>query len=324
MASRSGARDPWSVARRLERATSSVATTSLLSVASHDALGIVGFRPSGDVGGAYAAATGPHLGYGRCPQRDTQGEWIEEPRVITQRADRGFAAWLQGTFEPISFNDCVARFRKGWDAALERLLAECAALGGDGVVGVQLAEMQKGQHVLEFTALGTAVRSVGTTHLEKPLPTTLSGCDFAKLTGAGFFPAGVVVAIAVGLRHNDYETVSAKRSVLTNVEVPAHTELLNAAERATRDDMARRVAALGADGAIVDGQFAVRVREYECDYAAEVRLIANAVVRFRRSSPVGAIGINVDLLGGDRPVRLPPTDAQVVDGPGSVLNPVVS
>jgi hypothetical protein len=113
--------------------------------------------------------------------------------------------------------------------------------------------------------------------------------------GAGFFPAGVVIGIAVGIRHNDYETVRAKRSFLTNVEVPAHTELLNAAKRAAHDDMARRVAALGSDGAIIDGPLYVELLESGCDYAAEVRIVANALLQFRQSTLASRMKTTVDM-----------------------------
>lgn len=283
------------VDRRLERASSTAATTSLLSVAGQGGLGIVGFRPIGDVGGAYVTPARPHRGYGRCAQRDTNGKWIEELRVVTHRADRGYLSWGGGNFEPKSFDEMVAFLRKGWDTALGRLLAECAALGGDGVVGVQLAEEKMGQDLLQFTALGTAVRYVGATHLQRPFSTTLSGSDVAKLVGAGYFPAAVVVAMGVGIRHNDYETVRAKRSFLTNVEVPAHTELLNAAKRAACDDMARTVAALGGHGAIVDGPLSVDLLETGCDYAAEVRIIANALLQFRQRASVGRTDTALDM-----------------------------
>jgi uncharacterized protein YbjQ (UPF0145 family) len=295
VASPGGIGTPWSVSRRRERASDSRATTSLLSVAGQAGLGLLGFAQIGDVGAACVTRTGPIPYYGRCAQRDTQGRWIEELRVITHRADRGFTSWGNRIFENRSFDDRVARYRRGWDTALGRLMAECAALGGDGVVGVHFVEQRSGQHVRELTVLGTAVRYLGSTHLQEPFSTTLSGCDIAKLVGAGFFPVRVIVAIAVGLRHNDYDTVRARRSLLTNLEVPAHTELLNATKRAARDDMARRAAALGADGAIADGQFAVDVLECECDYAAEVKLIGNALVRFGQSSPVGTLKATVDM-----------------------------
>ena len=293
--SRDEAGVPWLVDRRLERATSSMAATSLLPVTAQDGLEGLGFRPIGDVGGAYVTPVRPHRGYGRCAQRDSEGRWIEGLRVVTQRADRGpYSGGPASTFEHVSFDGKVALLRKGWDAALGRLLAECVALEGDGVVGVQLRELRRGQQ-LEFTALGTAVRYLGSNHLQQPFSTTLSGYEVAKLARAGYFPAAVVVAIAVGIRHNDYETVSTMRSLLTNREVPAHTELLNAAKRAARDDMASRAAALGADGALVDGEFAVDVLEGECDYAAEVRIIANAVARLRQTEPLGALKTIVDL-----------------------------
>ena len=254
-------------------------------MASQAGLGLLGFRAVGDVGGAYVTPTRPHRNYGRCAQRDAEGKWVEGDRVITHRAELGYYSWgPTPIFEGISFDDKVAQLRKPWDTALRRLLAECVALRADGVVGVRLAEQQRGEHIREFTALGTAVRYVGSTHLRQPFSTTLSGSDIAKLAGAGYFPVGVVVAVAVGLRHNDYETVRAKRSWLTNVEVPAHTELLNAAKRAARDDMARRAAVLGADGAIAAGEFSVETLDCGCDYAAEVRLIGDALVRFRQSA----------------------------------------
>lgn len=301
--SRSADGIPWSIDRRVERAGSSAATTSLLTVASQAGLGLLGFRVIGDVGGAFVGTTGPHLGYGRCAQRDAEGKWVETTRVITHRAERGYYSYgpIPRVFEQGSFDDKVALLRKPWDIVLGRLLAECAALGGDGVIGVRLSEQQKSEHVLEFTALGTAVRYIGSTHLRQPFSTTLSGSDIAKLVGVGYFPAGVIVAVAVGLRHNDYETVRAKRSWLTNVEVPAHTELLNAAKRAARDDMARRAAVLGADGAIAAGEFSVETLDCGCDYAAEVRLIGDALVRFRQSAAAGTIRPTTDLSMPRRP-----------------------
>ncbi len=146
MVSRSGDGTSWSVERRLKRAASSAATTSLLTVASQAGLGLLGFRAVGDVGGAYVTPTRPHRNYGRCAQRDAEGKWVEGDRVITHRAELGYYNWgPTSIFEGISFDDKVAQLRKPWDTALRRLLAECVALRADGVAMWADAIIQMGE-----------------------------------------------------------------------------------------------------------------------------------------------------------------------------------
>src|SRR4051794_15912887 len=50
----------------------------------------------------------------------------------------------------------------GREAAMQRMVAEAAAVGADGVVGVRLELImyQGGQEVMEFMAVGTAIRSI--------------------------------------------------------------------------------------------------------------------------------------------------------------------
>ena len=50
----------------------------------------------------------------------------------------------------------------GREAAMQRMVAEAASVGADGVVGVRLdlVMYQGGHEVMEFMAVGTAVRSV--------------------------------------------------------------------------------------------------------------------------------------------------------------------
>ena len=47
------------------------------------------------------------------------------------------------------------------DTAIGRMTAQCAALGGHGVVGVRLSRGRFALGGLEFTAIGTAVRAPG-------------------------------------------------------------------------------------------------------------------------------------------------------------------
>src|SRR5947209_3116564 len=72
--------------------------------------------------------------------------------------------------------------------AMHRMLTEAQQVGSDGVIGVRLeiGQAEWGQHMLEFIAFGTAVKSVdasGTFRNNKNLPFSshLSGQDFYAL-----------------------------------------------------------------------------------------------------------------------------------------------
>jgi hypothetical protein len=72
-------------------------------------------------------------------------------------------------------------------AAVDRMTAECAALGGHGVVGVRLSRGPFALGGLEFTAVGTAVRAAGVAAGPRvPFTSAVSGQDFARLVMAGW------------------------------------------------------------------------------------------------------------------------------------------
>jgi uncharacterized protein YbjQ (UPF0145 family) len=89
------------------------------------------------------------------------------------------------------------------ELAMSRMEAEASALGADGVVGVNLdiRFMEWGESVAEFTAIGTAVRSLvgGTWKQPNGLPFTsdLSGQAFWKLVRTGYRPLGLVLGNCV-------------------------------------------------------------------------------------------------------------------------------
>jgi uncharacterized protein YbjQ (UPF0145 family) len=123
------------------------------------------------------------------------------------------------------------------ELAMTRMRAEAYALGADGIVGVRLKVMgvQYGEHIAEFTAVGTAVKA------EKPLepnpqwpngwrdanggPFTsdLSGQDFWTLIEAGYAPLGMVMGTCVyhmaqqGMRQ-------VWKNMRQNVEIPQYTQ----------------------------------------------------------------------------------------------------
>ena len=138
----------------------------------------------------------------------------------------------------------------GFDTALYRMLLECQSLGGDGVVGVRLEQRHLGQGNREFVALGTAVRAAGGQRPARLFSTTLNGQDFAKLLQGGWMPASVVIGISVAIRHDDWATRSQASAWTYNTEVSGYTELVNHVRADSRTQLTRRVAAIGADGAI--------------------------------------------------------------------------
>jgi len=164
------------------------------------------------------------------------------------------------------------------------MLLECQSLGGDGVVGVRLEQTHLGQGNREFVALGTAVRAAGNQRPARLFSTTLPGQDFVKLVQGGWIPASVVVGISVAIRHDDWATRQQASSWTYNTEVSGYTELVNHVRADARNQLVRRVTAIGADGAITSSMqlnvHAQEVGENHIDHVAESRLLGDAVVRY--------------------------------------------
>ena len=78
--------------------------------------------------------------------------------------------------------------------ALGRLEQEAALLKAHGVIGVRLTtrDYEWGQNLLEYTAIGTAIRLNNTPPPQRPFLSDLSGQEFWTLLQAGYYPDGVV------------------------------------------------------------------------------------------------------------------------------------
>jgi uncharacterized protein YbjQ (UPF0145 family) len=90
------------------------------------------------------------------------------------------------------------------ELAMERMEAEADALGADGVVAVRLTFNVHawGTNIIEFLAIGTAVKHVGApgtyrTADGKPFTSDLSGQDFWTLLNAGYRPLSFVMGNCV-------------------------------------------------------------------------------------------------------------------------------
>ena len=294
---------------------------SALTSGEFAAIRSVGFEPVGQVFGAavFGVAYGDGYSCPRTSASSAEAVQVEPSGQRAERDDRGAERDEEGPLGPLVRAMDQARL-----TAVERLTAECAELGGDGVVGLRVS---RGSYLLggqEFTAVGTAVRARGaesTTFSEtvrarsavtgfapggarrcdrrwgrsvtgrEPAPFTsdLSGQDFAKLIMAGWMPAGLVLGVAIGACHDDWQTTRQTRRWSGNREVVGWTDVVNQSRRDARDRLGRDIQRLGAEGAVI-ARMQLRVTVRDCpaqpgrrDHIVEASILGTAVARFARS-----------------------------------------
>ena len=252
---------------------------SALTCQEFAAVSSVGFAPVGQVFGAAVFAAGS-ASVSSCPgSAESSGGGVPAPPAAQEPGlgDAGFGPLVEAMYQ--------AR-----DAAIDRMTAECAALGGHGVVGVRLSRGRFALGGLEFTAIGTAVRAAGAAGPPVPFTSDLSGPDFARLITAGWVPAGLALGIAIGSRHDDRATTRQARPWSGNAEVAGWTELVNQSRRNARRRLEQDVRRLGGEGVVIAGM-EMRVRERDCpvavgrrDHIVEVAFTGTAIAGF---SPAG-------------------------------------
>ena len=274
---------------------------SALSADEFTAIRSVGFEAVGQVLGAAVYNLGFTGGYG------CAGAWTgyyNSPlafgplQSVTQTSSQGGLT----TFAPM-----VRALYEARHAAINRMVAECAALGGHGIVGVQLTIGRFPAGGLEFKAIGTAVRAPGAPPLREPFTSDLSGQDFAKLITRGFVPAGLALGISVAARHDDWLTVGQTRWSAGNAEVTGYTELVHEGRHDARVQLERDVRRIGAEGVVI-ADMNLRISERECpmqegarDHIVETTIIGTAIVRFSAGqNPTGKPTIAVLSLDPQR------------------------
>jgi uncharacterized protein YbjQ (UPF0145 family) len=257
---------------------------SALTADEFTAIKSTGFEPVGQVLGAAVYNLGYTGGYG-CPSYASfgYGRMGGFMGPYTSQTSTSGGGGSFGSYAPLVRTMYEARRR-----AISRMTAECTELGGQGVVGVRLTIGSFPAGGLEFKAIGTAVRAAGAVRLREPFTSDLSGQDFAKLILAGWVPAGLVLGISVGARHDDWITVNQTRWGSGNVEVQGYTDLVNDTRHDARQQLQRDVARHGAEGVVVQ-RMEMRVGEHECpaqegrrDHIVEATIIGTAITHFGR------------------------------------------
>jgi uncharacterized protein YbjQ (UPF0145 family) len=174
-----------------------------------------------------------------------------------------------------AYNDCRRR-------AFDRLRTEAELAGADAVVGVRItaARYEWASDLIEFQAIGTAVRAPELRTPAGPALTNLSGQDCALLLAAGHRPCGVVGATAVffGTLYTWTQGIPTTAwGAWANVEMVGATQTWYAARHRVLQGLTADAAALGAGG-IVATEWGQEERPYESgDRLAGITYIIHAL-----------------------------------------------
>jgi uncharacterized protein YbjQ (UPF0145 family) len=187
-----------------------------------------------------------------------------------------------GTGEISDFSQALYHARA---LALGRLLQEAAALGAHGVIGVRLEhqEYEWGANLLEFSALGTAVRLRNWPgQLSQPFTSDLSGQEFVKLLDAGYVPVTLAMGCVAYYVYTTWEDEYAKRSWV-NQEMGAYTQGVYRARRLAFSRLAEDARRVRAEG-VVGSDVHMRVREVTASrprpYSNDSEAIEDHIVEF--------------------------------------------
>jgi uncharacterized protein YbjQ (UPF0145 family) len=271
-----GRAEPEARLSRLGRLSDARSWSFLGPVGGFGAASIAGFDPVGQVFGTTVAYLGP-VAY--------------DPCFVTAR---GSATRGGGRSSADPYNPLLARIYTARRAALERAVAECQALGGDGIVGARMSCGDFFSGTVEFTVEGTAVRARSQTRADTLFTTHVGGQDLAKLLEAGWMPFALVFGLAIASCHFDPSMFQETRrgvGAAGNREVSGYTRVVNDARREARRALEIAVGDQGGQGAVVE-EMTMRFSERECpsmeerlDYVVEATVVGSAIVPFERGAP---------------------------------------
>jgi uncharacterized protein YbjQ (UPF0145 family) len=174
------------------------------------------------------------------------------------------------------------------ELAMTRMEEEADLLGADGVVGVRLEfkEYAMEENVLEFQAIGTAVRHEAgehyRTHDNRPFTSDLSGQDFWKLVETGYRPVSLAMGACVyHIRHMGL--MQSLKTAGRNTELTIYSEATYTARELALERMQAEAVERGGTGIV-----GVRVQESSWGWgqnAIEFFAIGTAVTEHKEPSP---------------------------------------
>lgn len=171
--------------------------------------------------------------------------------------------------------------------ALGRLRQEAVLLAAHGVIGVRFTRRsyEWGPNLLEYTAIGTAVKLPHTPPPARPFLSDLSGQAFWKLLQAGYYPAGIVTGycsynVALGSKMAQ-QMLNVWRWGANNQEIAPFAQGISTARQIAikrASDMAHSVKARGIVGMQIEMER--EITEYESEYNERKTKSLNLTVHF--------------------------------------------
>jgi len=167
------------------------------------------------------------------------------------------SSWYNGVSSELAV--LTAAFQNARQLALGRLRQEAALLGASGVIGVRLEhkEQEWGADLLEFMAIGTAIRESGAAFsTQPPFLSDLSGDDFWRLRRGGFRPVGIAVGNCSYYQIPTWSTQNVTQGgwfgtgSWQNVELPDYTQALYSARELAMGRMENDAQSVGASGIV--------------------------------------------------------------------------
>jgi uncharacterized protein YbjQ (UPF0145 family) len=191
--------------------------------------------------------------------------------------------------------------------ALGRLSEEARLIGADAVIGVHLdrAFYEWGRDLIEFSAVGTAVRVGNAPPAQSPALTNLSGQDFWKLHRSGYWPLGIVAGSTVYYVVAGWQNQMATSYWLQsyNQELQDFTAGLYAARHAAMRHVNGQAADLGADGIVgmtieqseEEREIEIGENQRRTDMIFTFHAIGTAIAQVADAPTTSAIGAVVNL-----------------------------
>lgn len=269
---------PDAIESRLERLGNARSWGCQGTVSQFAALEAAGFTPAGQVFGTTVLRVGSVENQPRCTGS----------RSFTPRSDLASAG---GPYSAL-----LRRLNGARRRALDRAVAECVALGADGIVDARLTVTSLDAGVQEFTVVGTAVHARSALRPAAPFTSHVSGQELARLLEAGWMPFCVVFGVSIATRHDGAATrqqTRMRRGAAGNQEVKSYSQLVTDARRDARGQVNDAVRSLGGEGVVVQ-EMTLSVSERECptnegehDHVARAAIHGTALVSFARAGRAG-------------------------------------
>lgn len=165
--------------------------------------------------------------------------------------------------------------------AIGRMQAEAKQMGADGIVGVRLNIIHRGEHSIEFHAIGTGIVHPDSEkgkqfrdHNDNPFTSDLSGQEFYTLLQSGYRPIEMVMGCCTyHIAHVGMFT--AIRRANTNVEMAEFTTGIYTARELAMDRMQQEAINARAEGVI--GSRITEHNYYGHDHTREFFAIGTAI-----------------------------------------------